>query len=78
MEVFCLVFLCQRLYFRIIIGNVFAFSFYISTEKTFTLRFSPVEIADLAENSMQDLMRSQPNLSFCFRRQAGKFKKKKG
>ncbi|XP_005101197.1 uncharacterized protein LOC101854727 [Aplysia californica] len=47
-------------------------------EKTFTLRFGPVEIADLAESGMQNLIRSQPSLSFYFRRQAGKFKKKKG
>ncbi|KAH9503978.1 hypothetical protein Btru_067483 [Bulinus truncatus] len=41
------------------------------------IRFSPVELADLADTSVQDLIHSQPNLTFYFKRQ-GKFKKKKG
>jgi hypothetical protein len=43
----------------------------------YTVRFSPVELADLAEDSVQKLVLSQPSLAFYFKRQ-GKFKKKKG
>ncbi|XP_059139680.1 uncharacterized protein LOC131927839 [Physella acuta] len=43
----------------------------------FIVQFSPVELADLAEVSVQKLLETQPNLAFYFKRQ-GKFKKKKG
>ncbi|CAL1536884.1 unnamed protein product [Lymnaea stagnalis] len=46
-------------------------------EDKFIVRFSPVELADLANSSVQDLIQSNPNLAFYFKRQ-GKFKKKKG
>ncbi|GFO23337.1 hypothetical protein PoB_004984200 [Plakobranchus ocellatus] len=43
----------------------------------YVVTFSPVELADLAQESLQDLIESQPNLAFFFNRQ-GRFKKKKG
>lgn len=43
----------------------------------FVVAFTPVELADLADPSVQQLIESQPNLAFFFNRQ-GKFKKKKG
>ncbi|KAK0049260.1 hypothetical protein Bpfe_021353 [Biomphalaria pfeifferi] len=43
----------------------------------YIVRFSPVELADLADPSIQGFIQTQPNLTFYFKRQ-GKFKKKKG
>ncbi|RUS88656.1 hypothetical protein EGW08_003615, partial [Elysia chlorotica] len=43
----------------------------------YVVTFAPVELADLAQVSVQKIIESQPNLAFFFNRQ-GKFKKKKG
>lgn len=43
------------------------------------VRFSPVEFLDLADRAMQNLIASiRPKLTFCFKGQAGTFRKKKG
>merc|ERR1712154_108176 len=43
------------------------------------VRFSPVEFLDLVDRAMQNLLATvKPKIAFCFKGQAGTFRKKKG